>query len=59
MFYPSILCSEEAVLQAAENGDITKLRELNEKGVEFRVTDNVSNELCTRLIKLIICCTAK
>ena len=39
------LCSEEAVLQAAGDGNIEKLRELNEKGTNFRVTDTVSMEL--------------
>ena len=38
-------CSEEAILQAAGNGDIEKLRELNEKGTNFRVTDTVSMKL--------------
>ena len=42
VFYLSILCSEEAVLQAAENGDIVTLRELREKGTDFRVSDTVS-----------------
>ena len=42
---PFNLCSEEAVLQTAGNGNIKKLRELNEKGTNFRVTDTVSMEL--------------
>ena len=42
---PLNLYSEEVVLQAAGNGDVEKLRELNEKGTNFRVTDTVSTEL--------------
>lgn len=42
VFYLSILCSEEAVLQAAENGDIVKVKQLREKGTDFRVSDIVS-----------------
>ena len=38
-------CSEEAVLQAAGNGDIEKLRRLNEREVNFKVTDTVSMKL--------------
>ena len=42
-------CSEEAILQAAGNGDIEKLRELNERGTNFRVTDTVSIKLYARI----------
>ena len=40
--------SEETVLQAAGNGDIVKLRELNERGIDFKVTDTVSMKLCAK-----------
>ena len=38
-------CSKEAILEAAASGDIEKLRELNERGTNFRVTDTVSMKL--------------
>ena len=46
-----LCCSEEFVLQAAENGDNTKLKELHEAGTAFAITNSVSTICdCVRFI---------